>query len=214
MVLLTAILIGLLSGMVRAELGKRPLRELRVAKPSLVFLAFLAQFIIFQLPRLGITIRDFWIAVILVVGQIMLLAFTILNWKKPGFILLALGTALNLAVLLLNQGLMPMKPDTIVILYPEASPDSWSIGERLWNSKNIVLTEEMTHLAFLSDRYVIPEWSPYRVAFSLGDVMLAIGAFWLFWGLGGKPKQYKEIKNEQIHSTNSSIRTNWRKSYR
>jgi hypothetical protein len=214
MILLTAILAGLLCGMVRAELGKHPYRELRVGKPGFVFLAFLAQIVIFQLPHLGITVQDFWVSLILIAGQLLLLAFTLANWKKPGFMLLALGTGLNLVALVFNQGLMPMKPDTIMNLYPEASPVSWSIGERLWNSKNIVLTEEMTHLPFLSDRFIIPEWSPYRVAFSLGDVILALGAFWLFWSLGGKPKQYKEINNEKTQYTNSSIRTNWRKSYR
>jgi hypothetical protein len=207
MILLTAILLGLLSGMVRAELGKRHYRVLQLGKPGLVILAFLAQFIFFQIQRLGLNLRDYWISIILIVGQLILLVFILINWKKPGFFLLGLGTILNLAALVFNGGLMPMEPETISNLYPDVPTNSWSIGDRLWNSKNIVLTEEMTRLSFLSDRFIIPEWSPYRVAFSLGDVFLAVGAFWLFWSLGGKPKHKKETKNGQVEYKNTSLRT-------
>ncbi len=207
MILLTAILLGLLSGMVRAELGKHRYRVLQLSMPGLVILAFLAQLIIIELPHAGIPIQDFWVSYALVVNQILLLVFALINWNKPGFLLLGLGTILNLLVIVFNGGFMPMSPSTITDLYPAVPTETWSIGHHLWNSKNIVLTEEMTQLPFLSDRFVIPAWAPYRVAFSLGDVFLGLGAFWLFWSLGGKPKQYKEIKNEQIEYSNPTLRT-------
>jgi hypothetical protein len=213
-ILLTAILLGLISGVVRAELEKHPYRALELKKPGLVVVAFLAQLGIFQLSRFGLNVEDKWVAVALVTGQILLFAFTLLNWRSPGFILLAIGTILNLAVMLLNGGLMPMAPETITSLYPQASPDSWAIGERLWNSKNIVLGEDMAYLSLLSDRFIIPEWAPYRVAFSLGDVLLSAGAFWLLWSSGGTPRKFKENSYGQKAIKRTPLRTDWRGSHR
>ncbi len=214
MILLTAILLGLLSGMARAELDKHRYQSLELNKPGLVLLAFLVQLCIFQLPRLGFTLKDNWMAIALVASQILLIIFSLVNLKKPGFYLLAIGTLLNAIVMILNGGWMPMAPKTISNLYPQASSQSWTLGEHLWNSKNIVLDEEMTRLPFLSDRMIIPEWSPYRVAFSMGDVIMSAGAFWLFWSLGGRRRKHKENKNEQNEYNRSTIRTDWGGSHR
>jgi hypothetical protein len=214
MILLTAILLGLLSGMARAELEKHRYQTLELGKPGLVLLAFLVQLCIFQLPRLGLTLKNSWVGIALISSQILLVFFSLLNLKKPGFYLLAIGTVLNVLVMAMNGGWMPMAPETISNLYPQASPQSWTIGEHLWNSKNIILDEENTRLPFLSDRMIIPEWSPYRVAFSLGDVIMSAGAFWLFWSLGGKRRKHKEINNEQNEYNHSTIRADWRGSHR
>jgi hypothetical protein len=214
MILLTAILLGLISGMVRAEFEKHPYQVLNIRKTGLVLVAFLAQLIVFQLSRYGILVEDKWVSLVLVSGQIILLVFALINYQRPGFVFLAIGTFLNLLVMVLNGGLMPTTPDTIVNLNPHVSPSSWSIGERLWNSKNIVLNEDMTRLAILSDRFIIPKWSPYRVAFSLGDIVLSVGAFWFLWSLGGMPRKFKEYPHGKKSNNRSPLRTNWRGSYR
>ena len=79
---------------------------------------------------------------------------------------------------------MPISPETVTHLVPNAPQDAWQIGERLGYSKDIILDIYQTRLWQLSDRFMLPDWISYRVAFSIGDVFIAIGAFWLMWSLG------------------------------
>jgi len=58
------------------------------------------------------------------------------------------------------------------------------MGERIGGSKDVLLPEDRTRAALLSDRFVFPAWFPHRVAFSLGDGLIAIGVIWFFWQAG------------------------------
>ena len=49
-------------------------------------------------------------------------------------------------------------------------------GER-FGPKGIYLTPEQTRLDWLADRFLTPAWISHRVAFSFGDIFIAIGAF-------------------------------------
>lgn len=151
----------------------------------LVLVAFLPQFFAFLLPATRAAFPTAWIPAALVGSQAFLLVFAVANARRPGFWLLGLGLALNLAVILLNGGMMPISPETIQRLYPDGAVGAWQIGQRLGVGKDIVLPEAQTHLWLLSDHFTLPSWFSYRVAFSPGDVLISIGAFWLMIAFGG-----------------------------
>jgi hypothetical protein len=121
---------------------------------------------------------------ILVSSQLVLLAFVWANRTQPGFWALGLGLGLNLLVIVVNGGWMPISPGTLQKLVPEAPPDTWQIGHRFGINKDIILDSVNTRLWWLSDCFLLPEWFPWRVAYSLGDIFIAFGTFWLLWSHG------------------------------
>jgi hypothetical protein len=124
-------------------------------------------------------------AAALVGSQVLLLIFAWLNRSQPGFWALGLGLVLNLLVITLNGGLMPVSPAVVAHLLPNAPPETLQVGGRVgWN---IVLPATDTRLWWLSDHLVTPTWFPYQKAVSIGDLFVAGGAFWLLWACGAGP---------------------------
>ena len=183
MILLLAVVAGLLAGLARAWQGGRRLASPNLCLVWLVPLAFLPQWLAFYLPATCKLIPDYLAATVLVGSQALLLVFAWLNRSQPGFWALGLGLALNLLVIALNGGLMPISPETVARLVPDAPPDAWQIGQRLGSGKDVILPIAATRLWWLGDRFLLPAWFPYQVAFSLGDAFIAGGAFWLLWML-------------------------------
>lgn len=192
MILLLAILAGLLAGLLRAALSGNRLNTPNLHLIWLVLLAFLPQLFAFQLPATRRVIPDEIAALALIVSQLGLFVFAWFNRGQPGFWMLEFGLSLNLIVIVLNRGLMPIRPEIIPVLAPNAPPAAWQVGERLGISKDIVLPVAETRLWFLSDWFLLPPWFPFRAAFSLGDVFIAVGAFWFFWSLGGHTGRYSK----------------------
>lgn len=183
MILLWAVVIGLLAASIRAWVGEYRLMPPNFRLIWLVPVAFAPQLLAFYIPAIAGIWADSIVATGLVISQVLLLVFAWFNHRQPGFCLLGLGLALNLLVIILNGGLMPISPEMVGKLLPNAAPDTWEIGSRLERSKDIVLPITETWLWLLSDRFLLT--LPSRVAFSLGDVFVATGAFWLLWVMGG-----------------------------
>lgn len=182
MILLLAIVAGLLAGLARARYGGRHLQPPNLRLFWLVPAAFLPQWLAFYLPVTRRLVADNLAVVALVSSQALLLVFAWFNRKQPGFWALGIGLALNLLVITLNGGLMPISPEVVLQLLPDTPPDAWQVGDRL--GRSIVLPVTATRLWWLSDHLLTPAWFPYRKALSVGDVLIAGGAFWLLWSWG------------------------------
>jgi hypothetical protein len=187
-ILLLAVVAGLLAGLARAWYRGRQLAAPNLHLIWLVPLAFVPQWLAFFLPATRRLVPDDLAAAILVGSQVFLLIFAWSNREQPGFWALGLGLACNLLVITVNGGLMPINPDTVAQLAPTAPASAWQAGHRLGDGKDIVLPVAATRLWWLADRFLLPTWFPHRVAFSVGDVFVAAGAFWLLWALGAPSK--------------------------
>ena len=190
MILLTAIIAGLLFGLVRSRVGRNHYQPPVLVHTWLVVIAVLPQvFAFYYAPVARLT--PAWLAsVCLIVSLFGLLVFVGLNLGRPGIWLLGLGLVLNLIVIVLNGGLMPISPAVGVRLFTDHPVQALETGLRLAWSKDIVLARSDTVLWWFSDCFLLPRWFPVQIAFSIGDVLVALGAFWLLWS-AGSPVQEK-----------------------
>ena len=172
--LLTAILVGLFVVFIR---GGR-LSGFKLRAIWLVFGGTLLQLFVLNLPPASVS--DYLVGIGLVTSQLLLLIFAGLNQSRPGFWLLILGLGLNFLVILLNGGLMPISPELAAKLSPGTTLE---MGQRFGQSKDIVLSTHITRFEWLSDRFFVST-GINQIAFSLGDVLIAFGAFWATQALG------------------------------
>jgi hypothetical protein len=108
---------------------------------------------------------------ILNISQMALLFLVLLNYHLPGAKIFILGLALNIMVMVVNGGWMPVTLETYYFVHPDRTIE---IGSKPSSSKNIILPREETNLWVLSDiiRVTLP-WRPW--ALSVGDVLLVVG---------------------------------------
>lgn len=182
--LLVTIGVGFTAAVLRAQRGRRRLSPPHLHGASLVPAVFIPQGLAFYLPRLWPQSHSLT-AMGLVMSQLGLLAFVWRNRGQTGMRLLGLGLVLNLLVITLNGGWMPISPETLSELVLDADPQEW-LNRRLGTSKDIVLPETETRLPWLSDRFILDVQGPCRVAFSIGDVGVALGALQFTWAMGRK----------------------------
>lgn len=176
MILLLALAAGLLAGLALAFWRRHSYQPPKLQRLWLIFIAFLPQFFVIYLPIKHISFPDWLIALLLTVSQIGLLMFVWINRRSPGMLVLLCGVALNLTVMITNGGFMPISPNTASRLVPEEKLQEYQSGTR-FGTKDVFLHPEETQFEWLADRFLPPKWFPYQVAFSLGDVFIALGVF-------------------------------------
>ena len=170
-----AVFIALLRGGRFEHLLRVPLR-----RGWLALVAFALQIveIYFPLPQSQGFVS--WRTFLLLFSYLLLILVVAVNRRLPGLLWIGLGLSLNLAVMLVNGGYMPITPEAVA----RAGLGHLTLGEnpgaRLLATKDILLPREATRLWFLSDILVLAPPSPLRTVFSVGDVCLALGAFIFF----------------------------------
>jgi len=168
MLLLYAIAIGLLVG--RAAGGHvAALAELRIRWWGMALGGLCFQLLLFG-PVLADRVGDAG-PVLYVASSALVFLAMLRNLDLPGFPVLALGAALNMLVIVANGGFMPSSPDAWALLNGTAAVP-------VRDFTNSALIHAGTALPFLGDVFVLPRPIPMANVFSVGDVLIGVGAAW------------------------------------
>ena len=175
MIFAFAIFLGLIAGLVLAKVKSNEFALPRLKNLWIIVLGFLPQALIFFVPVTRDLIPDQLVPAILIGSQLILLTFVWFNRKQTGILIMGIGLLLNLIVISFNKGWMPISPETLNNL--QISPETWQVWQRHGYSKDMVIPLENTRIWFLSDVFRINFNDYYKVAFSLGDIMISGGIF-------------------------------------
>jgi Family of unknown function (DUF5317) len=157
---LVAVALGLVLG---GSLGR--LAETRLRAPWLFLAAIGLQVVAFPVAGLPWRTHETVASVLWIASYGLLVAAAALNWRIPGVPVVAAGMLLNLAAILVNRGTMPVSS--------EAMHDAGRTAVTQANST--ALTDPS--LPWLIDRWAAPEWLPLANVYSIGDIVIAFGAF-------------------------------------
>ncbi len=177
MILASAVVFGIVFGLLVARWNKETWRPPALSHSWLVAVFFLPQLLAFFLPATRNLFPDPLAAASLVISQCGLLLFCALNWRTAGVSILAIGLFLNLVVIFANGGFMPISTETVSHLVSPDTASQLEVGKRLGVSKDILLAPNTIIFPWLADRFTPPDWIPYRFAFSAGDIFIGLGAF-------------------------------------
>src|SRR6266498_3996700 len=101
--------------------------------------------------------------------------FVIANRHLPGMLLIGLGALLNVIAMSANGGVMPASPSALDKAGLPLQRDTYA---------NSALVRD-PRLGFLGDVFAIPEPVPLHNVFSVGDVLIGLGAVVAVHGLSG-----------------------------
>ena len=175
MILVWAVLIGFLAALLRfrKQVFLR-LGNIQLHSTWLVLLAIGLQIPLLRQPA-GPPAELLFEKTSFFISFLLLLAFVCLNRGLLGAWEAGMGIFMNLVVILANGGLMPITPQTLVIINPGSQVEEWQSGDHYPFSKDVILASQDTRLQILSDTLALPWPLPRRAAFSLGDIFLAVG---------------------------------------
>lgn len=151
----------------------RLLAELRWRAPWLVLAALVTQVVVLEVAGLP----DLVAPVAHVATYLMAAAFVWVNRRVRGLPLLALGAASNGVAIAANGGTLPSSAAARQMAGLDAT-DGFSNSD--------VLADPV--LGFLGDVFAVPSWVPLANVFSIGDVLIVVGAAWVIHAATHRPQ--------------------------
>ena len=152
------LLVGLLTGGSPGRLG-----DLRIAWAPLIAAGMAVQLLLFSSP-VGDALGPAAPAVYVASNAVVLIAVA-RNLAIPGMALVLVGGISNLVAIVANGGYMPVSEAALVAI---------GRGAREGYTNNI--RSENVVLAPLTDVVAMPAWMPMANIFSIGDVLIGVGA--------------------------------------
>ncbi len=155
---IAGLVIGLVTGGSTARLG-----ELRFAWAPLIAVGMIVQLALFSTP-LGDALGPAAPAVYLASNVAVLVAV----WRNlaiPGLALVLVGGASNLLAIIVNGGYMPVSPGALAAM--------GRLPREGYSNSRLV---DGVVLGPLTDLFAMPTWVPAANVFSVGDVLIGVGA--------------------------------------
>jgi hypothetical protein len=164
MVLLLAVGLGILAGWAFGGRLSR-LADLRLRAIWLFYVAIGLQIVAFPSQTLPWSVGDRLAIGLWLASYACLVVAAACNLRVRGAAVVGLGMASNLVAVLANGGHMPGLPSALR-----------AAGHTYTGSHNNEVVASHPHLAWLVDRWAVPHWIPGGNVYSVGDVLIAVGA--------------------------------------
>lgn len=141
------------------------LQDVRLHAPYLVVVGLAIQLVVVSL--LPASVPPLVARAVHLESYVLVVAFLLHNRHLPGLGTIGLGTAANAIAIAANGGVMP------------ASPAALRFAGRATTSAGFANSTAVPHphLAFLGDVFALPAGVPLANVFSVGDVLLVVGAW-------------------------------------
>jgi Family of unknown function (DUF5317) len=156
---LVAVALGLVLG---GRLGNLARIELRWT--GLFFAAIGLQLVAFPLAVAPWRTPETLASVLWVASYGLLVVAAVRNRRLTGVPIIAAGMALNLSAILANRGTMPVR---LAAMHEAGRTDAVQANSAALSDPSF---------AWLVDRWAAPDWVPLANVFSIGDVVIALGA--------------------------------------
>jgi hypothetical protein len=102
-------------------------------------------------------------------------AFTFLNWRVPGLLVVATGGLSNFIAISANGGVMPASKSALATAGLSDTPGQFASS----------ISVPDPNLLFLGDIFAVPASWPVQNVYSVGDVMIILGAFVMLHAASG-----------------------------